>query len=108
MKKQYLLLLITTIFLAPSASVFASIENKKEEEKLIEELTGKKVLVVATPVAVERPMSRKLLDAGFFAFTKKEYISALKYYNTIIVKYPASKELRLAYLEAGYFTMIVL
>ena len=90
---------MTTLFLAPSASVFASIENKKEEEKLIEELTGKKVVVAApVTVAVEKPMSRKLLDAGFFAYTKKEYISALKYYNTIIVKYPASKELRLAYL----------
>jgi outer membrane protein assembly factor BamD (BamD/ComL family) len=39
-----------------------------------------------------------LLDAGFYAFTKKDYISALKYYNTIIVKYPGSSELQLAYL----------
>ncbi len=98
MKKQHLLLLITTLLLIPSASLFAAVENKKEEEKLMEELTGKKVVVAKPAAVIVKPMSRKLLDAGFQAFTKKDFITALKYYNTIIVKYPKSNEIRLAYL----------
>ncbi|MGZ3726138.1 MAG: hypothetical protein ACXWQQ_10060 [Pseudobdellovibrio sp.] len=105
MRKQYLLLLITTFFLFPGRSVFAAVENKKEEEKLLEELTGKKApapaVTVAAPSAVkseEKSMSRRLLDAGYYAYTQKEFIEALKYYNTIIVKYPNTPEVRLAYL----------
>lgn len=107
--------LLTLLFFTTSSVVFAAIPAKKEEAKLLEELTGKKAAVPAknvTPVqpqkmsavasAAKAPsqktISRKLLDSGFFAYTKKDYISALKHYNTIIVKYPKSQEYRLAYL----------
>ena len=108
MKRQNLLLLILTSFFWADL-VFAAVTNPVEQQKLVEELTGKKAAVQQNAVKVDpmasanavsaaRPVSRKLLDAGFYACTKKDYISALKYYNTIVVKYPNSNELYLAYL----------
>lgn len=100
-KQKILLLFYSFFFLTFQAE--AAVQKQTEQQKLLEELTGKKPVA---PVAVKkpaatvdnRPLSRKLLDAGFHAFTKKDYISALKYYNTIIVKYPKSTEYQLAYL----------
>jgi hypothetical protein len=114
MKHQKILLLITSFFFFTNAAVAAvQNSNKKpnDEQKLLEELTGKKAVAAKPAITLtasakaapavaanERPVSRKLLDAGFYAFTKKDYISALKHYNTIIVKHPKSNELQLAYL----------
>ena len=110
MKNQKLMLLILSILLT-STSAFASVPAKTNEKaKLLEELTGKKSqpapaavtvapqaakpAVAAAPVAV----SRKHLNAGFQAFTKKDYITALKHYNTILVKHGRSPEVKSAYL----------
>lgn len=102
MGKQKLLLLICSIFFL-TFQANAALPKQTEHQKLLEELTGKKTAppVAAkktVPVVDNRPLPRKLLDAGFHAFTKKDYIGALKYYNTIIVKHPKSNELQLAYL----------
>ncbi|MCC2678943.1 MAG: hypothetical protein K0R29_1519 [Pseudobdellovibrio sp.] len=100
-KHKILLLICSLFFLTFQAE--AAVQKQTEQQKLLEELTGKKVAPPvaaqkAAPVVDKRPITRKLLDAGFHAFTKKDYIGALKYYNTIIVKYPKSNELHLAYL----------
>lgn len=102
MRKQNFLLLICSLFFL-TFQANAAVQKQSEQQKLLEELRGKKnvaPVAVKKPAAVvdNRPISRKLLDAGFHAFTKKDYIGALKYYNTIIVKHPKSNELQLAYL----------
>jgi len=102
MRKQKILLLICSLFFL-TFQANAAVQKQTEQQKLLEELTGKKVAPPvaaqkAAPAVDKRPITRKLLDAGFHAFTKKDYIGALKYYNTIIVKYPKSNELQLAYL----------
>lgn len=110
MKTQNLLLLILSISLTSTAA-FASVPAKTSENaKLLEELTGKKAAPVAAVVrapAVAAPavvaaapvaVSRKHLNAGFQAYTKKDYITALKHYNTIVVKHAKSPEVKSAYL----------
>lgn len=109
MKTQNLLLLILSISLTSTAG-FASVSSKANEKaKLLEELTGKKAAPVAAevgaPVAAQPAIaaapvavSRKHLNAGFQAYTKKDYITALKHYNTIVVKHAKSPEVKSAYL----------
>jgi tetratricopeptide (TPR) repeat protein len=103
MRRHNILLLFASLFLF-TIQAQSAVQKISEQQKIYEELTGKKAAPTQgaqqKPVALadSRPVSRKLLDAGFYAFTKKDYISALKYYNTIIVKYPGSSELQLAYL----------
>ena len=63
---------------------------------MLEELTGKKKAPVA--VAAKVPLSKRHLDAGIYAFKSKNYILALKHYNTVIVKYPKSPEVKFAFL----------
>jgi tetratricopeptide (TPR) repeat protein len=102
MRRHNFILLFASLFLF-TFQANSAVQKSAEQEKLYEELTGKKpaaaeVAQKKPAVSDQRPITRKLLDAGFYAFTKKDYISALKYYNTIIVKYPKSNELQLAYL----------
>lgn len=109
MKNQNLLLLILSILLT-STSAFASVPAKTNEKaKLLEELTGKKAEPAAAevrapaasqPAVAAAPMavSRKHLNAGFQAYTKKDYITALKHYNTILVKHGKSADVKSAYL----------
>ncbi len=71
-----------------------------EDEKLMEELSGK--VKAMQPVknikAVAATISEQHLFAGLDAFTKKNYIMALKHFNTVILKHSQSKEVRSAYL----------
>lgn len=74
---------------------------KSEDDKLMEELSGQKK---SMPVAVKtaKPavstISEKHLFAGLDAFKVKNYILALKHYNTVILKHSKSKEVKSAYL----------
>lgn len=62
------------------------------QKTIYEELTGKKGLSgKQTPV--------RILEMARDAKWKRDYVTALKRYNTIIVKYPKSKEARQAYLD---------
>lgn len=110
MKTQNLMLLFLSLSLA-STTAFSSVPTKPDEKsKLLEELTGKKAAPVpSTAVAAEArtpaaktaeniPVSRRHLNAGFQAYTKKDYITALKHYNTILVKHAKSAEVKSAYL----------
>lgn len=109
MKTQNLLLLFLSISLT-STVAFSSVPTKPDEKaKLLEELTGKKSATTAQasasavktqPVkpAENIPVSRRHLNAGFQAYTKKDYITALKHYNTILVKHAKSAEVKSAYL----------
>lgn len=77
---------------------------KTEEDKLIEELSGQKknifVAKVANKLVVQAAasISEKHLFAGLDAFKDKNYILALKHYNTVILKHKKSKEVKSAFL----------
>lgn len=78
---------------------FAAIQS--EDQKLIEELTGRThTPAVAIPKQSIKKMTlaEKHLFAGLDAFSKKDYILALKNYNTVISKFPKTKEVRFAYI----------
>ena len=115
MKIQNILLLILTISLTNTS--WASVPKANEKDKLIEELTGQKSANKAAVGASKSPqasanssaaktvkpqdktsLSRLHLNAGFQAFTKKDYIKALKHYNTILIKHYNTPEVKSAYL----------
>jgi|GEM_PF-4603800 len=89
------LLILLCLFSSSSLSAI-----KSENEKLIEELTGQ-TAKQATAI------STRHLQAGLKAFENKNYIIALKHYNTVIIKHSKSKEVRSAYLAKSklYFEM---
>lgn len=92
--------LFFVIFLV-TVNCFSAI--KSEEDKLLEELSGQQKLPVAQavkkgPVKAPTTISEKHLFAGLDAFREKNYIKALKHYNTIIIKHGKSKEVKSAYL----------
>lgn len=98
--------LFSVVFLLAINS-FSAVNSsvKSEDDKLMEELSGhnKKVVVaVKTAKAAVRPatstISEKHLFAGLDAFKAKNYILALKHYNTVILKHAKSKEVKSAYL----------
>ncbi|MES2803437.1 MAG: hypothetical protein V4654_13160 [Bdellovibrionota bacterium] len=62
------------------------------QKSIYEELTGKKGGAVK-----EAPT--RILALARDAKWKRDYVTALKRYNTIVVKYPKSKEARQAYLD---------
>lgn len=111
MKQKYLLL-ISVIFIGTPfahATVFAGGVQKAttavpRDAQLLEELTGKKAKVAAPGVAgkatpaVQQVPSKLHLNAGYQAYVKKDYILALKHYNTVLAKYPHSAEVRLTYM----------
>jgi tetratricopeptide (TPR) repeat protein len=95
MKRQNILLFsIPFLFFAQLST--AAVNKKSEETKLLEELTGKKAAPAAAVKAL--PLSKRHLDAGVVAYKSKNYILALKHYNTVIVKYPKSAEVKSAFL----------
>ncbi|AZZ36434.1 hypothetical protein CIK05_06400 [Bdellovibrio sp. qaytius] len=78
---------------AVSPSAKQSAANPAIAQKSIyEELTGTKGMS-----AKQAPT--RVLEMARDARWKRDYVSALKRYNTIIVKYPKSKEVRQAYLD---------
>lgn len=62
------------------------------QKTIYEELTGQKGLSAKQAPA-------RILELARDAKWKRDYVTALKRYNTIIVKYPKSKEVRQAYLD---------
>lgn len=62
------------------------------QKTIYEELTGQKGLSA-------KQASARILEMARDAKWKRDYVTALKRYNTIIVKYPKSKEVRQAYLD---------
>ena len=98
MKRQNKLL-FTVPFLFFAQLSLAAVNRKSEDLKLLEELTGKST-APAAPVVKAKPIefSKRHLDAGIYAYKSKNYILALKHYNTVIVKYPKSAEVKSAFL----------
>lgn len=62
------------------------------QKSIYEELTGTKGLS-------SKQAPARVLEMARDAKWKRDYVTALKRYNTIIVKYPKSKEVRQAYLD---------
>lgn len=77
----------------PSVTQKPSVKSSALAQKTIyEELTGNKV-------ASSKQMAGRILELARDAKWKRDYITALKRYNTVIVKFPKSKEAREAYLD---------
>lgn len=95
MKRQNRLLFALPFLFFAQLSM-AAVNKKSEESKLLEELTGKKPVPVVPAKATS--LSKRHLDAGVFAYKDKNYILALKHYNTVIVKFPKSAEVKFAFL----------
>lgn len=70
----------------------ASSNPSLAKKSIYEELTGSKNLS-------SEKASARVLEMARDAKWKRDYVTALKRYNTIIVKYPKSKEVRQAYLD---------
>ena len=68
-----------------------------EDSKLMEELTGRSAAKTAVPTKA-LSLAGKHLQQGQQAFQSKNYIQALKHYNTILVKHRTSKEVTATYL----------
>ncbi len=70
------------------------------EMSLTEELTGKKVLTPSAKAAQlkKAPLPLQHYAAGKNAATKKNYILAIKHFNTILKKYPQSAQVKAALL----------
>jgi hypothetical protein len=62
------------------------------QKSIYEELTGKKGLT-------SKQMPRRILELARDAKWRRDYVTALKRYNTLIVKYPKSAEVKEAYLD---------
>lgn len=92
--------LFLAVFLVVTNSLAAV---RTEEDKLIEELSGisKKaatVKPVKAAITAVTTLSEKHLFAGLEAFKKKNYILALKHYNTVIIKHSHSKDVKSAFI----------
>lgn len=119
MMNQKYLLLISVILISSSFAKAAVLQsggsksttNTPSDAQLLEELTGKKTTTVSVGVAPKaaiaaqeqknlaaQPPSKLHLNAGYQAYLKKDYILALKHYNTVLAKYPKSSETRLTYM----------
>lgn len=90
--KLFIVLLLFT------SACFSAISS--EDEKLMEELSGQPS---KRPAAILRhkssaTISERHLFAGLDAFMAKNYILALKHYNTVIIKHSKSKEVKSAFL----------
>lgn len=86
-----------------SVSVLAAREAQagrlKKTKNIYEELTGKKSKVPYTDAQLRKlPLSAQHYYAGVRAAEAKNYILAIKQYNTVIKKYPSSKEVKSALL----------
>ena len=66
------------------------------DKKLMEELTGKKSAPVAAPAPnlKNAPLSVQHFAAGQRAMEQKNYILAIKHFNTVIKKYPMSAQVK--------------
>ncbi len=99
LRQNFFLFAILTFI---SINSFSAI--KTEDAKLMEELSGQKkstpILASTKKKTLLAPstISEKHLFAGLDAFKDKNYILALKHYNTIIIKHNKSKEVKSAYL----------
>jgi hypothetical protein len=68
------------------------------EQKIIEELTGKAVSRLPSAGDLKnKPLSTQHYFAGLRAAEVKNYIVAIKQFNTVLKKYPQSKEVKLAF-----------
>lgn len=89
---------VSVFFFLFSNLAFGAVVSEKE--KLIEELTGKstKSKFSSTADSVSS-LSEQYLKSGRAALKQKDYILALKFFNTIIQKFPKSAEVQQAYLH---------
>lgn len=83
-----------------SVSILAqgqSLTHPNNNKSLLEELTGKKSKVPYTEAQLKKmPLSTQHYYAGVRAAESKNYILAIKQYNTVIKRYPNSKDVKAA------------
>ena len=85
------------VLFSVSSTCFSAVNSEKE--KLMEELTGRSTRAVVQVLPAKlAPLPERHLSAGLSAFSGKNYILALKHFNTVILKHSKSKEVKSAYL----------
>lgn len=98
MMNQFKVLSVFVLFCMISNLAYAAVNNEKD--KLVEELTGKSAQSKITVNGkVTQSLSEQYIESGRAALKQKDYILALKFFNTIIQKHPRSAEVRQAYLH---------
>lgn len=96
---------IFTVLIIISCTGFCALNSEKD--KLIEELTGvsatqKSFIDINIKAANSNTIEGRYLSAGLTALKTKNYVLALKYFNTIILKYSKSPEVKTAYLSKAH------
>lgn len=106
MIKQFKVLSVSFLVFMISNLAFAAIHN--ENEKLLEELTGKSTKSkISSNKDISQSLSEQYIESGRTALKQKDFILALKFFNTVIQKYPKSNEVRIAYLnKSKLYTMM--
>lgn len=74
-------------------------DEQKRESHLMQELTGKTQDVNVSANLKAKPLSFHHFSAGKKMASRHNYIMAIKHFNTVIKKYPASEEYKLALVE---------
>lgn len=72
-----------------------------DERSIIQELTGKVETTESIPSDEQlknKPLSVRHYYAGLRAVQNKNYVLAIKQFNTVVQKYPKSPEVKLSYL----------
>ncbi len=68
------------------------------EKKILQELTGKPSSTLPTQAELKnKPLSTQHYYAGLRAAETKNYIMAIKHFNTVLKNYPQSKEVKLSF-----------
>jgi hypothetical protein len=83
-----------------SASAVSPLQMKSpiSDQAAIHELTGKPVSTLPSAQDLKgKPLSTQHYYAGLRAAESKNYIMAIKHFNTVLKKYPRSAEVKLAF-----------
>ena len=70
--------------------------DQTQDQKIMQELTGQKSMQVLSVKDQKLPLSTQHFLAGQRAALNKNYIAAIKHFNTVIKKYPTSKDYQAA------------
>ena len=102
-------IILFAVLILSSSIGFTAVNSA--DEKLMEELSGRQKIQAKSKPLITLPNSGSLAErhlfAGLDAFKVKNYILALKHYNTVIFKHSKSREVKSAFLaKAKLYTEI--
>ena len=70
-----------------------------KEQEIMKELTGKAASNIPTQAQLKnKPLPTQHYFAGLRAYESKNYIKAIKHFNTVLKKYPQAPEVKLSFV----------